>query len=169
MSNRIEAIVTFLACSREGIGLQPIAFTGHIPAGRSSISLPSWAQRRLSPEPDWVPNRAQKDFEADAGQSSGFCGRYTCPRIFRSISWRQDREPHRNPTVSAYLAFTIRDDRQAEVRQCTQANTLLANARDLFATGTWTVVAVILSLSPLSHHIRMGGYFPSGLSVADRW
>ena len=149
MSNRIEAIVTFLACSREGFACNPSLHRTYTCAEIGQL-LSRLSARALITEPGWGADRARADFDAVLAGVPTLKVVYT-PESFPAPA------PNKTPPVSdpdkvTYLAFT---SGTTGVPKCVMHsdNTLLANARDLVRDWGHGPDTVLLSLSPLSHHI----------------
>jgi len=149
MSNRIEAIVTFLACSREGFACNPSLHRTYTCAEIGQL-LNRLSARALITEPGWGADRARADFDAVLAGVPTLKVVYT-PESFPAPA------PNKTPPVSdpdkvTYLAFT---SGTTGVPKCVMHsdNTLLANARDLVRDWGHGPDTVLLSLSPLSHHI----------------
>jgi acyl-CoA synthetase len=150
MSNRVEAIITFLACSREGIACNPSLHRSYTCA--EIVDLLSELQAKaLVTEPGWGADRAVKDFDAMAG-ALPFLRKVYMPVNFPQTPARSGCTPHSNPDSVAYLAFTSGTTGRPKCVMHS-SNTLLANARDLVRDWKLTGSDIILSLSPLSHHI----------------
>jgi acyl-CoA synthetase len=150
MSNRIEAIVTFLACSREGIACNPSLHRTYT-CGEIVDLLAELGSKAIVTEPNWGADRAQKDFVSMLGNLP-FLRKVYMPANFPQHIVELDCEPHRNPDSIVYLAFTSGTTGKPKCVMHS-SNTLLANARDLVRDWNLDNSAIILSLSPLSHHI----------------
>ena len=178
MSDRIEAVITFLACSREGIACNPSLHKTFTCAEIIDL-LTELGARALVTEDGWGADRAKKNFDAMLGRLDGLKKVYT-PQNFPMHITGMETHHHTNPDSVVYLAFTSGTTGKPKcvMHSC---NTLLANARDLARDWGLTEDAVILSLSPLSHHIAWvavaqwlvcGGQFvtndpPDGFSPLD--
>lgn len=150
MSNRVEAIVAFLACSREGVACNPSLHRSYTCAEIVEL-LRQLGSKALVTEAGWGADRAEKDFEAMLAGLPALRKTYT-PESFPQTTTEVGREPHRNPDSIAYLAFTSGTSGRPKCVMHS-SNTLLANARDLVRDWRLDSQTVILSLSPLSHHI----------------
>jgi acyl-CoA synthetase len=153
MSNRAEVLVTFLACAREGFACNPSLHRTHTWSEIAKL-LARLKARALVAEPAWGSQGAPADFEALAGEVPSLQVIYDLARF---------PGPGANPGPAAadpdrvvYLAFT---SGTTGTPKCVMHshNTLLANARDLVADWAHTTETVLLSLSPLSHHIAWVG------------
>lgn len=150
MSNRVEAIITFLACSREGIACNPSLHRTYT-CGEIIELLTELNAKALVTEPGWGADRAQKDFDAMLAELPFLRKKYA-PEHFPQHIVQVDREPHANPDSIVYLAFTSGTTGKPKCVMHS-SNTLLANARDLVRDWKLDRATIILSLSPLSHHI----------------
>ncbi len=150
MSNRAEVIITFLACSRVGAACNPSlhrSYTCDEIIGLLKELEPS----ALVTEEGWGADRERHDFDAMTAQLP-FLKKIYKPRHFPLHITGVHAPVHDNPDSVAYLAFTSGTTGKPKCVMHS-ANTLLANGRDL--TRDWSVSSndVILTLSPLSHHI----------------
>jgi acyl-CoA synthetase len=175
MSNRVEAIVAFLACAREGLACNPSLHRSYT-WDQISALVHRLSARALLAEPGWGSAPA-----APAAAVAGipslkfFCAPEQLPRRGGSST-----APSTDPDRVLYLAFT---SGTTGTPKCVMHshNTLLSNARDLVADWGHGPDTVLLSLSPLSHHIAWVGVAqwliagcqfvcndpPSGRSVLD--
>jgi acyl-CoA synthetase len=149
MSNRAEAVVTFLACARQGYACNPSL---HRTSTRQDIArlLAHLKSRVLVTEREWgggldtlaVPDAPWKKV-------------YTQDN-FPGPAASAPNAPSADPDRIAYLAFT---SGTTGTPKCVMHshNSLLANARDLVRDWGHGPETVLLSLSPLSHHIAWVG------------
>ena len=149
MSNKLEAIITFLACSRQGLACNPSLHRTYTCAEIAQL-LERLQARVLVTEQGWGADRANVDFDAMLGQVSSLRKVYSrdaFPQAGPAIT-----EPVDDPDKVNYLAFT---SGTTGTPKCVMhsANTLLANGRDLVRDWGHGPQTVLLSLSPLSHHI----------------
>jgi len=177
MSNRIEAIVMFLACAREGIACNPSLHKTYT-CGEIVELLSTLSARALLTEAGWGADRARVDLDAMLVKLPSLKMVYT-PETLPGPAVNA-APPCTDPDKVVYLAFT---SGTTGLPKCVMHshNTLLANARDLVADWRHGPETVLLSLSPLSHHIAWvgiaqwlvaGGRFvtddpPSGMSRLD--
>lgn len=150
MSNRAEAVITFLACSREGIACNPSLHRSYTCAEIVDL-LTELQARALVTEDGWGADRAAEDFDGMLEGLPFLRKTYTPDRFPMNITGTE-RAPHDNPDSVVYLAFTSGTTGKPKcvMHSC---NTLLANARDLARDWGLTDQSRILTLSPLSHHI----------------
>ncbi|MEH2512649.1 acyl-CoA synthetase [Nitrobacteraceae bacterium AZCC 1564] len=177
MSNRVEAVVMFLACAREGIACNPSLHKTYTCAEICEL-LTSLSARALLTEASWGADRSQVDFDAMLVRIPSLKAVYTPDSFPRSIE--SSSPPNMDPDKIAYLAFTSGTTGQPKCVMHSD-NSLLANARDLVRDWGQGPDTVLLSLSPLSHHIAWvgvaqwllaGGRFvtddpPAGMSRID--
>jgi acyl-CoA synthetase len=150
MSNRAEAIITFLACAREGIACNPSLHRSYT-CGEIIALLTELKCKALVTESGWGVDRAQKDFEHMLAGLPFLKKIYQCERMpLQATTVAQP--PLRNPDSVIYLAFTSGTTGRPKCVMHS-SNTLLANARDLARDWKLDARSVILTLSPLSHHI----------------
>lgn len=177
MSNRVEAIVMFMACAREGIACNPSLHKTFTCAEIIDL-LSSLSARALLTEAGWGADRARVDLDAMLVKLPHLKMVYT-PETLPGAAVNT-APPCGDPDKVVYLAFT---SGTTGLPKCVMHsdNTLLANARDLVADWRLGPETVLLSLSPLSHHIAWvgiaqwlvtGGRFvtddpPAGMSRID--
>lgn len=178
MSSRMEALVTFLACSREGLACNPSLHRTYSSAD-IVLLLNTLNSAVLVTEEGWGADRVPDPVSRFAEVPS--LRAVLTPPNFPSADRAEDDKPQvRDPDAVSYLAFT---SGTTGLPKCVMhsANTLLANARDLVRDWEHGPDSVILSLSPMSHHIAWvavaqwlvaGGRFalgdpPAGMSRLD--
>ncbi|AJE49168.1 class I adenylate-forming enzyme family protein [Celeribacter indicus] len=150
MSNRVEVVITFLACAREGIACNPSLHRSYTCAEIVEL-LNELGARALVTEPGWGADRAERDFEAMLSEVPSLGKVYT-PERFPGHITQVNRVAHGNPDSVVYLAFTSGTTGRPKCVMHS-SNTLLANARDLARDWALSDQSVILTLSPFSHHI----------------
>jgi len=153
MSSRAEAIVTFLACARERLACNPSLHRTYTCAEIGQL-LERLSARVLVTEPGWGADRARADLDAVLAGIPSITAVYT-PENFPPPA-PDANPPSTDPDRVAYLAFT---SGTTGAPKCVMHshNTLLANARDMVRDWHHGPDTVLLSLSPLSHHIAWVG------------
>jgi acyl-CoA synthetase len=153
MSNRAEAIVTFLACAREGLACNP-SLHRTFTCGEIGQLLERLSARALVTEPGWGADRARTDLDAVLARVP------SAPVVYMPDTFPRagpnSHAPNSDPDSIAYLAFTSGTTGSPKCVMHSH-NTLLANARDLVRDWGHGPDTVLLSLSPLSHHIAWVG------------
>lgn len=153
MSNRAETIVMFLACAREGLACNPSLHKTYT-CGEVVELLSSLSARAFLTEPGWGADRSQVDLDAMLVRIPSLKVVYT-PQGFPAAA-ANATPPCLDPDKIAYLAFTSGTTGSPKCVMHSD-NTLLANARDLVRDWKHGPDTVLLSLSPLSHHIAWVG------------
>lgn len=150
LSNRAEAIIAFLACSREGIACNPSLHRTYTCAEIVEL-LKVLGSAALVTEAGWGADRSQVDFDAMLKDLPCLKKVYT-PQNFPRPHGLSTRAHDANPDRVAYLAFT---SGTTGLPKCVMhsSNTLLSNGRDLVRDWALGRETVLLTLSPLSHHI----------------
>jgi len=153
MSNRLESIVTFLACSRDGLACNPSLHKSYT-CGEIAQLLSRLQTKVLITEPFWGANRASADLDAALESVTSL------QRVYQNDDFPAagvaDHAPVDDPDKVVYLAFT---SGTTDAPKCVMHsdNTLLANARDLARDWGHDAQTRMLSLSTLSHHIAWVG------------
>ena len=156
LPNRVEAVAIFLACSRQGYVCNPSLHRNYR-VGEIVELLSRIGAAALFAEPD---------YGADAGAADIFAAAATLPSLRRiytlgdgpSSASRFPTEPTELPPADAdpdkivYLAFTSGTTGMPKGVMHSD-NTLLANGRAMVADWGHDERSVLLSLSPMSHHI----------------
>ena len=153
MSNRSEAVVMFLACAREGFACNPSLHKTYTCAEIIEL-LTALSARAFLTEPTWGADREKVDFDSMLVRLPSLKMVYTPDTFPHPVG--SATPPCSDPDKVAYLAFT---SGTTGAPKCVMHsdNTLLANARDLVADWRHGPDTVLLSLSPLSHHIAWVG------------
>ena len=153
MSNRVEALVMFLACAREGLACNPSLHKTYTCAEIGEL-LTSLSARAFLTEAGWGADRDKTDLDALLVRIPGLKVVYTAEAF--PVPAANSTPPNTDPDKVAYLAFT---SGTTGFPKCVMHsdNTLLANARDLARDWKQGPDSVMLSLSPLSHHIAWVG------------
>ncbi len=166
LSNRLEGVVAFLACARQGIGCNP-SLHRTFTCGEIGELLQRLQARALITEPGWGADRDRVSLERVLATLPGGVAAETTGGLIlldanalagtgATTSPAGLPPACDDPDVVAYLAFT---SGTTGMPKCVMhsANTLMANARDLARDWGLTHEARLLSLSPLSHHIAWVG------------
>ena len=186
-SNRIESVVMYLACSRNGYACNPSLHRTYTVDEISGL-LDRLSTKAILVEEGWGADVYRHDpFEA-LGSLPAMRKVYRVPATretgpeFPSTKSADIELPasNENPNKVCYLAFT---SGTTGTPKCVMHsdNTLLANARDMVRDWKHDETSRLLSLSPLSHHIAwvgiaqwllFGGEFvtddpPAGVSKLD--
>ena len=149
MSNKVEAIVTFLACAREGFACNPSLHRTYTCSEMAAL-LELLSAKALVTEPRWGADWKTANLDATLAGLQSLRVVYT-PDTFPRPAPNMT-PPCDDPDKVAYLAFTSGTTGHPKCVMHSD-NTLLANARDLARDWGHDADTVILSLSPLSHHI----------------
>ncbi|WP_432289516.1 class I adenylate-forming enzyme family protein (plasmid) [Aminobacter sp. BA135] len=149
MSNKVEAVIMFLACSRDGYACNPSLHRTYTCAEIGTL-LERLSSRVLLTEDGWGADRATARFDTILAGVPSLKIVYTptsFPAPIANLS-----EPNTDPDKVVYLAFT---SGTTGAPKCVMHsdNTLLANARELARDWQHGPNSVILTLAPLSHHI----------------
>jgi acyl-CoA synthetase len=153
MSNRSEALVVFLACAREGFACNPSLHRTFTTAEVCQL-LDQLSARALLTEPGWGADGTRADRSAKLAEVASLKALYTPDDLPGPAD--DSAAPAADPDCVAYLAFT---SGTTGTPKCVMHshNTLLANARDMVRDWKHGPDTVLLSLSPLSHHIAWVG------------
>jgi acyl-CoA synthetase len=147
-SNRAEAIVTFLACSREGFACNPSLHRTYSETDIGRL-LERLSTKALVTEPGFggssVPSLEKVLAKIASLKTVYFPD--TFPRPARYLT-----PPSTDPDKVLYLAFTSGTTGEPKCVMHSD-NTLLANARDLVRDWAHGPDTVLMTISPLSHHI----------------
>jgi acyl-CoA synthetase len=153
MSSRVQVIVMFLACAREGLACNPSLHKTYTCAEIGEL-LSSLSVRAFLTEPGWGADRSSVDLDAILVRIPSLKAIYT-PEAFPRPAVNAT-SPCADPDKVSYLAFTSGTTGSPKCVMHSD-NTLLANARDLVRDWSHGPKTVMLSLSPLSHHIAWVG------------
>lgn len=154
MSNRLEAVVTMLACSREGFACNPSLHRTHTCKDVVEL-LGRLEAKALITEPGWGADAEAIDLATAFAEVASLHKVYT-PQTFAEPGAKPTTAVTDNPDLVSYLAFTsgTTGTPKCVMHSC---NTIMANARDM--VRDWQVGADthLLTLSPISHHIAWVG------------
>ena len=171
LSNRVESVVVMLACSRNGYVCNPSLHRNY------TVS----EMLALVNEIDAAAVIAETGWSADGGDLIELIREKTSHRACFSVhkkrglsedlpSWEDGTDNSVIPNLGAdkicYLAFTSGTTGKPKGVMHSD-NTILANARDLVTDWCHGRDTVILSLSPLSHHIAWVGFAQALISGAE--
>lgn len=149
MSNKLEGILMFLACAREGFACNPSLHRTHTCA-EIGTRLNRLSTRILLTEDGWGADRTTANFDAILSEVKSLKMVFTpetLPGAAPNLA-----QPNTDPDCVAYLAFTSGTTGEPKCVMHSH-NTLLANARELARDWNHGPDTSILTLSPLSHHI----------------
>jgi acyl-CoA synthetase len=150
MSNRIEPVIAFLACSRGGHTINPSLHSTNTCAEVGEL-LRRLDSAVLITEDGWGADRGDGKLEAEIAKLPGLHTVFT-PETFPDHGPAPKRAPVIDSDSVAYLAFT---SGTTGAPKCVMHsdNTLMSNARDMARDWKLDASTRILTLSPLSHHI----------------
>ena len=154
MSNRIEAVVALLACSREGFACNPSLHRTYT-CREIVVLLNRLEAAALVTEPGWGADRHKVDFDAALSEVASLRKAYDAQN-FPQPGAVPSTPPVDNPDLVSYLAFTsgTTGNPKCVMHSC---NTILANVRDMVAGWKIGADTRLLTLSPVSHHIAWVG------------
>lgn len=149
MSNRVEAVVTFLAASRIGLACNPSLHRSYTCAEIGAL-MARLGTKVLVTEAGWGADRDVADLDAVVADTP--CVKAVIDADAFPGPGGTPATPVTDPDAVVYLAFT---SGTTGLPKCVMhsTNTLFANARDLARDWSLAKDAHLLSLSPLSHHI----------------
>lgn len=165
MSNRVDAVIAFLACSRIGAACNPSLHRTYTCAEIAGL-LTELGASALVTEDGWGADRNKQDFDSMLAQLP-FLKKVYKAGSFPESAKGSPEYVHEDPDTVAYLAFTSGTTGRPKCVMHS-SNTLMANARDLARDWSLSKADVILSLSPLSHHIAwvaVGQWLASGAEL----
>jgi len=150
MPSSVDVVVAFLACSRIGAACNPSLHHSYTCAQIVDLLTMLQASALLTAE-GWGVDRDRHNFEEMTAKLPFLKKIYKAGRLPMHIT-HISADAHDNPDSVAYLAFT---SGSTGTPKCVMhsCNTLLANARNLVSDWGISKKDVILTLSPLSHHI----------------
>jgi acyl-CoA synthetase len=162
-SNRVESVVMYLACSRNGYACNPSLHRTYTVDEISDL-LERLSTKAILVEEGWGADASNNDPFKTLAKLPAMRKVYSVPteRVYGS-NFPAPNGPHNaapksneNPNKVCYLAFT---SGTTGTPKCVMHsdNTLLANARDMVRDWHHNRNSRLLSLSPLSHHIAWVG------------
>ena len=167
LPNRVEATVVFLACSRNGYVCNPSLHQNYTVAEISGL-LAAIGARALVAQPGYGADAASSSIFASAAGLPSLKRVYALPPLNAGSSLPGESHafpaqpsgaPASDPPLAStdpdkivYLAFTSGTTGQPKAVMHSD-NTLLANGRAMVADWGHGPETVLLTLSPMSHHI----------------
>ena len=159
LSNRVETVAVYLACARNGYACNPSLHRNYT-TGEIVSLLERIGATAIFTEDGWSSDTGKVNVAAELGRLKSLRKIYTLPAGRGEASDMPPRgalarglvEPVSNADAVSYLAFT---SGTTGTPKCVMHshNTLLANARDLVKDWGHGPETVLMTLSPLSHHI----------------
>jgi acyl-CoA synthetase len=148
LSNRVEAVIAFLACSREGYACNPSLHRAYTLS--EVVQLIDYLKASALITEPGVADRERADGAAMLAQATSLKRVYMLPDF--PTPGAATGEPISDPDKVSYLAFT---SGTTGIPKCVMHsdNTLLANAREMVRDWGHGPRTRLLTLSPLSHHI----------------
>ena len=149
LSSRIEAVIAFLACSRQGYACNPSLHRTYTPAEVAQL-IDYLKASALITEPGLGAGREPADLAAVLARATSLKRVYMLPDF--PAPGPATGEAISDPDKVSYLAFT---SGTTGVPKCVMHsdNTLFANAREMVRDWGHGPHTKLLTLSPLSHHI----------------
>ncbi|WP_298233555.1 class I adenylate-forming enzyme family protein [uncultured Azohydromonas sp.] len=166
LPNRLESVIVLLACSRNGYVCNPSLHQNYTVAEVETL-LKRIDCAALFAQPGWGADAASADIFARAAGLEHVKRVYALPSLrtadaqlpagTHAMPWPGQAAvpqpaPSTDPDQVVYLAFTS-GTTGAPKGVMHSANTLLANGRAMVADWAHDTSTVVLSLSPMSHHI----------------
>src|SRR6185437_8231209 len=152
LPNRVEAVIIFLACSRQGYVCNPSLHQNYTVAEIVTL-LERTRAAALFAQPGYGADAKTADIFVAVGGLDFLRQVYALPDGF-PIAPGPLQPAENNADSIVYLAFTSGTTGTPK-GVMHSANTLLANARAMVEDWDHDASTVLLSLSPLSHHIAI--------------
>jgi acyl-CoA synthetase len=151
LSNRNEAVIAFLACSRQGLACNPSLHRTYTCREVADL-LALLGSAAFITELGWGADREGGRLEEHLGGLSALRKVYDAAEGLPLTGAGPQSAPVHDPDGVAYLAFTsgTTGTPKCVMHSC---NTLLANPRDMVRDWGVDAGTRLLTLSPLSHHI----------------
>ncbi len=151
MGNRLEAVVAFLACARQGFACNPSLHRTYTCAEIGTL-LTRLGARAFVTERGWGADGAKADIRAVLKDVPSLERTYDAARLPPPLSQPCTTPVWESPDTVRYLAFT---SGTTGAPKCVMHsdNSLLANPRDMVRDWKHGPHTRLLTLSPLSHHI----------------
>jgi acyl-CoA synthetase len=155
MGNRLDAVITFIACAREGFACNPSLHRTYTCAEICTL-LNRLHTRALVTEPGWGADGDKTGLRALLKDVPSLKKTYDVGGLPAPLSRPLATAAWDNPDTVRYLAFT---SGTTGAPKCVMHsdNSLLANPRDMVRDWKHGPSTRLLSLSPLSHHIAWVG------------
>lgn len=162
-SNRVESIIVYLACSRNGYACNPSLHRTYTTEEVCKL-LARLSTKAVLMEEEWGVDTSRQDPHSALLKLSEIRKVYRLPAkrehgpLFpsRDVQTTELPDSNENPDKICYLAFTSGTTGPPKCVMHSD-NTLLANARDMVRDWNHDENTRLLSLSPLSHHIAWVG------------
>lgn len=151
MSNRLEALVMFLACARNGYACNPSLHRTYTCAEIGAL-VERLSSRVFMTEPGWGADRNKVDLAAVLASVPSLRKIYEPHSLPPPRARPLDTPAWNDPDSVRYLAFTSGTTGPPKCVMHSD-NTLLANARDMVRDWHHGPNTRLLTLSPVSHHI----------------
>jgi acyl-CoA synthetase len=152
LPNRVEAVIVFLACARQGYVCNPSLHQNYTAAEIVTL-LGRTRAAALFAQPGYGADAKTADIFAAVGELDFLRRVYSVPDDFPARSGPL-APVENNADAIVYLAFTSGTTGTPK-GVMHSANTLLANARAMVEDWGHDASTILLSLSPLSHHIAI--------------
>lgn len=151
MGNGADAVITFIACAREGFACNPSLHRTYTCAEICTL-LNRLCARALVTEPGWGADGRRTDLKALLKDVPALKKTYDSGALPAPLPRPLETPIWDNPDTVCYLAFT---SGTTGAPKCVMHsdNSLLANPRDMVRDWHHGPHTRLLSLSPLSHHI----------------
>jgi acyl-CoA synthetase len=150
LSNRVEAVTAFLACSRQGYACNPSLHRTYTCVEVASL-LARLEAAAFVTEPGWGAERHEADLDRMLEGLPALRKVYSADELPLAGA-APSAAPVANPDKVAYLAFTSGTTGDPKCVMHSD-NTLLANPRDMVRDWGVDQHTRLLTLSPVSHHI----------------
>jgi acyl-CoA synthetase len=151
MGNRLDAVIAFLACAREGFACNPSLHRTYTCAEICTL-LTRLGARALLTEPGWGADGSRTDLKTLLKDVASLKKTYDAGALPAPLRQPLTTPAWSNPDTIRYLAFT---SGTTGAPKCVMHsdNSLLANPRDMVRDWKHGPSTRLLTLSPLSHHI----------------
>jgi acyl-CoA synthetase len=151
MGNGVDAVITFIACAREGFACNPSLHRTYTCAEICTL-LNRLRARALVTEAGWGADGRQTDLKMLLKDVASLKNTYDAGVLPAPLARPLETPAWDNPDTVCYLAFT---SGTTGAPKCVMHsdNSLLANPRDMVRDWHHGTHTRLLSLSPLSHHI----------------